>query len=137
MAGALAWVTNDAERVDALVDECGFAAAPFVGLGVEWTPSFVRGQAERPALLQLAARQRHARAHQPDGGARRVAAAAARAPRRRRPLRVNRGVGLDAQRLGAIGLDIGAVDELPGRLGLKQLAKERRASRCPAPAAAS
>ena len=51
MAGALAWVSNDAERVDALVDECGFAAAPFVGLDVEWTPSFVRGQAERPALL--------------------------------------------------------------------------------------
>ena len=58
VAGALAWVSNDAERVDALVDECGFAAAPFVGLDVEWTPSFVRGQAERPALLQLATRQR-------------------------------------------------------------------------------
>ena len=125
VAGALAWVSNDAERVDALVDECGFAAAPFVGLDVEWTPSFVRGQAERPALLQLATRQRCVlvRINQ-------MAARGAWPPRLRAllgadaPLKVGRGVGLDARRLEALGLDVGAVDELPGRLGLKQLAKE-------------
>ena len=133
MAGALAWVSNDAERVDALVDECGFASAPFVGLDVEWTPSFVRGQAERPALLQLATRQRCVLVRINQMGRVRTRRGCARLGADA-PLKVGRAAY--ARRLEALGLDVGAVDELPGRLGLKQSRRRRRASRCPAPAAA-
>jgi hypothetical protein len=121
--GSTTYMTNDPSAIDQLCDTCGFAAAAHIGLDTEWTPTFVRGQVARVAMLQLATHDHCLLlrvSQMPRPLPERIMGLLASAA----PLKVGRGVREDARRLRSqFDLDTAGVVELPGRANLKELAK--------------
>ena len=123
VAGATTWLSNEPERVDELVVATGLMDEPAIGFDLEWTPTMVRGQEVRLALLQVATRRQCllVRIGQmsrplPPALSELLAAAA--------PVKVGRGVAADANRLEReFGCLVGRVDELKGRQSLKDVAR--------------
>lgn len=138
--GATTWLTNDAAACEALLDECGFAEATHVGLDLEWTPTMVRGQYAQVALLQIATRrhcillrvgQMALRAALPSQPAHLPLPPPPLPPRlvsllaSTETLKVGRGIRDDAKLIRRqLGVDVSGAVELPGRLSLKDLARE-------------